>query len=243
MAQKKPQKTLYQLWQETVEDGLTNAAWDAYDTTLKLEVADYNSRLSGTPGYKKVDWLLIKAMLWTESGGPKGKTWKGRVLQIGNTDDPGYDVLKTGKEGASVVMSARMKADIQGDINEPHRNVRAAIAYLFTRMAKYENKSVVDPAQPMTFTYKVIKGDNGLSDIANKVGSTTEVLQKLNPSKKILHVGDVIQCQKASIKTLVSGWRTFDTTTVADRYNGGGDDKYARKLDYVLSLFAKLKRS
>jgi len=207
-------------------------------------VNDYNTRLSGTPGYKKVDWQLIKAMLWTESGGPKNKSWKTRVLQIGNTNDPGYDIVKNGKEGASVVMSERMKTDIvNGNINEPNLNVRAAIAYLFTRMAKYENKSVVDSAQPQPFTYKVAKGDNGLADIARKVGSTTEILQKLNPGKKVLHVGDSIQCQKASIKTVVSGWRTFDTTTVAARYNGGGDDKYAQKLDYVLSLFARLKRS
>jgi hypothetical protein len=48
--------------------------------------------------------------------------------------------------------------------------------------------------------------------------------------------------QKARIQTVISGWRPFDTTTIAARYNVG-DDKYAQKLDYVLSLFKELKRS
>lgn len=243
MAQKKPQqaKTKYELWQETMQDGLTNAAWDAYDTTIKFEVADYNSRLSGTPGFKKVDWQLPKAMLWTESGGPKNKSWRTRPLQIGNPGDPAYEVIKNGREGSSVIMSASLKSDVaHGNINEPILNIRVAIAYLMTRMAKYETKSVIDPTDPKPFTYKVESGDNGLAVIARKVGSTTETLQKLNPGKKVLHVGDVIQCQKASLQTVIAGWRTFDTKTVAERYNGGGDPKYADKLDYVLSL---LKRS
>ncbi|MGZ3458545.1 MAG: LysM peptidoglycan-binding domain-containing protein [Archangium sp.] len=244
MAQKKSHqaKTKYELWQETVQDGLTNAAWDAYDTTIKLEVSDYNTRLSGTPGYKKADWQLLKAMLWIESGGPKSKSWRTRPLQIGNPGDPGYAILKGGTEGSSLIMSARMKNDIiKGNINEPNLNVRAAIAYLFTRMAKYETKSVLDPTDPKPFTYKVVSGDNGLAAIAGKVGSTAEILQKLNPAKKILHAGDVIQCQKARIQTVISGWRPFDTKTVAARYNVG-DARYAEKLDYVLSLFTRIKR-
>jgi len=246
MAQKKtqPAKSKHELWKETVEDGVSNASWDVYDATIKLEVADYNTRLSGTPGFKKVDWLLIKAMLWTESGGPQNKTWKTRVMQIGNSGDPGYDIVKNGKEGASVVASARVLSDVvKGNIDEPHLNVRVAIAYLFTRMAKFENKSVVDSSDPKVYSYTVVKGDKGLSAIASKVGSTTEILQKLNPGKKLLREGDVIQYQKGSIKMVVSGWRTFDTATIAARYNGGGDDRYAEKLNYVLGLFARLKRS
>ena len=245
MAQKKPQpqKTKYQLWQETVDDGLTNAAWDVYDTTIQLEVADYNSRHSGTPGYKQVNWLLIKAMLWAESGGPKSKAWKTRPMQIGNTGDPGYATVKNGAEGSSVVMPPKLKGELPtGNINEPHFNIRVAIAYLFTRMAKVGTQSVVDSTDPKVFPYKVVKGDNGLATIAKKVGSTTETLQKLNPNAKLLHVNDTIQCQKASYKTVILGWRTFDTANIALLYNAGGDDRYAEKLDYVLSLFPKVKR-
>jgi hypothetical protein len=32
-------------------------------------------------------------------------------------------------------------------------------------------------------------------------------------------------------------------TTVADRYNGGGDPDYAAKLVYVLDLFKKINRT
>ncbi|HLL55993.1 MAG TPA: LysM domain-containing protein [Myxococcaceae bacterium] len=244
MAQKKAQqakKTQYQLWQETVQDAVTNAAWDLYDTTIKLEVSDYNTRLSGTPGYTKVDWLLLKAMVWVESGGPKSKAWKTRPMQIGNSGDPGYSVVKNGQEGASLIMSTRLKSDIaSGNINEPNLNIRAGIAYVFTRMAKFSHKSVVDQgAKP--FTYKVVSGDN-FAQIADKVGSTTEVLQSLNPGKKTLAIGDVITCRKASVQRVITGWLPFDTKTLAARYNIG-DARYADKLDYVLSLFKELKRT
>lgn len=57
-------------WIETVERGTTDKRWDDYDSIIQKEVTAYSSRLGKTSGFKSPNWLLIKAMLWTESGGP-----------------------------------------------------------------------------------------------------------------------------------------------------------------------------
>jgi hypothetical protein len=51
-----------------------------------------------------------------------------------------------------------------------------------------------------------------------------------------------LKYKHASIQRVIVNWRDFTTTTVADRYNGGGDPDYAAKLVYVLDLFKKLNR-
>ena len=69
-------------------------------------------------------------------------------------------------------------------------------------------------------------------------------LEKMNPGvdPKKLHAGDVLKYRKATRGREITGWRSFTTSNIADRYNGGGDPNYAAKLDYVLDLFTKLKR-
>jgi LysM repeat protein len=227
-------------WKATVNDGLTNAAWDAYDATIKAEVEDYNKRLARTTGYVAVDWKLVKALLWVESGGPTNAAWTTRPMQIGNPGDPAYGVVKDGKESASVVMSEQLKKDIKGNISNPSLNVRAGIAYLFAREATTSLESVLDPVDTKTFTYIVLPGDS-LDKIASRVGSTMEVLKQLNPTARILQPKQTIIYRKASIKRAIRGWSPFDSKTVARLYNVGDPD-YSAKLDYVLALFPKLNR-
>ena len=100
-------------WTTTVDDGLTNAAWDEYDEVIKQEVLDYNVRFGTTSGLY-VDWKLCKAVLWVESGGPSNAAWKGRVMQIGNPGDPAYAVVKAGKEGSALIMDSATGRRHQG---------------------------------------------------------------------------------------------------------------------------------
>jgi len=162
-------------------------------------------------------------------------------MQIGNPGDPAYAVLKEGKEGADLIMSGALKKDLRdGHINDPKLNVRAGIGYLFTRMAKSDLASVLDGSDPKPFDYTVVAGDS-LDRIAGKVGSTVEVLKQLNPGVAVLQPKQRIVCRKAKIQRVIKGWLSFDSVTVARRYNVGDPD-YAAKLAYVRSLFAKLKR-
>jgi hypothetical protein len=84
---------------ETMQSTAKNPKSSAYDEVIKKDVADYNHRLAGTPGYSNADWRWFKAVLWIESGGPTSAAWKSRPMQIGNPGDPGYSILKKGTEG------------------------------------------------------------------------------------------------------------------------------------------------
>jgi LysM repeat protein len=228
-------------WTDTVDDGLTNSAWDAWDDAVKTEFDGYNLRFKTVAGYKQVDRKWGKAIVWVESGGPSSDMWNTRPMQIGNKSDKAYAVLKTGGEGSSVIMSPTLASEIKtGDINDPKLNIRAGLACLFTRMAKFDSASVEDQKDKTEYTYTVLAGDN-LSVIAKRVGTTVDNLQKMNPGVRTLQPKQVLKYKKASVQLVISGWRTWDSATIAERYNVG-DEYYAAKLEYVLDLFTKLKR-
>ncbi len=64
----------------------------------------------------------------------------------------------------------------------------------------------------------------------------------MNPTAtSLLRPGQKLKFQKASIKQLITGWRSTSTASVALRYNGGGDPNYARKLDYAMAAIEKKK--
>ena len=211
-----------QKWKDTVNRGIDDARWDEYDDLIKKEVNRLNVQLAKTPQFVKMDWLFIKAILWTESGGPDNESWKTRVMQIGNPGDPAYKVLKDGEEGSLLIMDSALYNDFKkgkNTIDKPEVNVKAAIAYLYTRMAKFENKSTYDEKDTKVYDYKVIKGDNS-SAIAKKVGTTLDELNSRNPGMKaMIKPGQVLKYRKASMRLAIAGWRTVSTVEIASRYN------------------------
>jgi hypothetical protein len=232
--------TLDPAWTRTVDDGIANPAWDEYDTLIQTEVNDYNQRLATTPGFLKIDWKVFKAVVWVESGGTSQAAWKARAMQIGNKGDPGYSVVKEGKEAAPLVMSDKLKQDITaGDINKPELNIRAGIAYALTRLVTSEMRSV-DDKDPTINEYTVVPGDS-LDAIARKVGSTVASLKQLNPTANVLQPKQKLKWRKASIQRVITGWMAANSSNLATRYNAG-DKNYKEKMDYVLDLFTKLKR-
>ncbi|HQA12081.1 LysM domain-containing protein [Zoogloea sp.] len=128
-------------------------------------------------------------------------------------------------------------------IDSPELNIRAAIAYLFTRMALFDTKSIFDDSEMAVRTVVVVHGDS-LDRIARRVGTTVEVLGDFRHevSKSPLRVGEKLRYRKAHMGKVIVGWRKWDFATVAARYGGGGDAAYAEKLSYVFKLFSRLKR-
>lgn len=232
--------TLHPNWIKTMNDGLENPAWDEYDALIKTEIAEYNRRLARTPGFAAFGWLMFKALLWVESGGPAGKAWSTRPMQIGNAGDAGYAVLKKGREAAPLVMSDDLKEAIKGNISVPALNVRAGIAYALTRLARTDVRSVDDPDDDTVYEHTAAKGQN-LGSIADKVGSTLDAIRKLNPGVLNLAIGQKLKYRKATMQQVFTGWRALTTANLAMRYNVG-DATYAMKLKYVLDLFPKLQR-
>jgi len=133
-------KTPYEKWQDTVNQGITDPAWDRYDPTIRILVAEFNARLGRKSRYVEkpmppLNWKWIKAMVRVESGGPTNPAWKTRPMQIGNPGDAGLGVLKRGEEGSNLIMDEKLKAGL-AQINTPAVNIKAGTAYLLTRLSE-----------------------------------------------------------------------------------------------------------
>jgi hypothetical protein len=228
-----PPKTPFQLWKDTIDTASTNPAWHGYDAVIKSTVAKYNAHLKSAPGFTALDWRLIKAMLWTESGGPKIEAWKTQPMQIGNKDDPGLAALLGGKEGGELVMPSDIASGLtlQNVPTDPVKNIQAGVGYLLMRAASYDYVNVEDLTDPV-HDYKVVPGDS-LDRIARQNGSTLGELYWLNPGLHTLKIGQTVKIRKAKMTKTITGFKSLDNATVARIYNSG-DSRYAEKLAYCL---------
>ena len=231
-------KSGYEKWQDDIDGAAGDAKWHSYDCEIQMAVNEFNHHLSGQSGYRPLDWQLIKAMMWVESGAAKPE-WKSRPIQIGNHGDPGLRALLSGKEGGDLILppswQGRLTTGSVGTI--PSYNIRAGSGYLLMKMANFAIKSVPD-ADTKTYDITVKAGDS-LDKIAGAQGSTVEMMKKLNPTAHVLRVGQVLKYQKATKKKVITGWKPVTTSSIATYYNGGGDSMYAKKLDYALSVIRK----
>ncbi len=233
-----PEKSDYEKWKDTIDGGLKDDKWNGHDNIIKATVDKFNLHLAGVAGYMPLDWVLIKAMVWVESGA-EHSAWKTMPMQIGVAGDPGLRALLHGKEGGDLILPPT----IRGEMTEnsvrtlPEHNIRAGIGYLLMRMAYFEYQNVYE-ANSAEYEIKVKAGDN-LSKIADEQQSTVAALQELNPRVGMLRPGQTLKCRKASIQQVITKWRSITSQMIQQRYNGNGDPNYAKKLDYVLSALRK----
>lgn len=240
MAIQAPPKTGFGKWQDGINKAVGDAKWNAWDCEIQMAVNEYNRHLSGTAGYSPLAWQLIKAMVWVESGANHSE-WNSKPMQIGVTGDPGMTSFLSGKEGGSLILSPAWKGRLTtGSVRTiPAHNLRAGIGYLLMRMANFEYRGVLG-ADSKVYEVAVKSGDS-LDKIAKTQGSTVETLKSLNPTATVLRPGQVLKYQKASVQRVITNWRHISTALIAQRYNGGGDPSYVKKLDYALSLVRKGK--
>jgi LysM repeat protein len=238
MADQPPPKTGFEKWQDGINKAVGDAKWNSWDCEIQMAVNEYNRHLSGTEGYMRLDWQIIKAMVWVETGANNSE-WNSKPMQIGVAGDPGMASLLSGKEGGDLILPTGLEAKLTtGSVRTiPAHNIRAGIGYLLMRMANFEHRSLLG-VDSKVYDVTVKPGDS-LDKIAREQGSTVDTLRKLNPAATVLRPGQVLRCQKASMQRVVTSWRHISTMTIAQRYNGGGDPSYAKKLDYALSLIRK----
>lgn len=227
--------TPFDLWKNTIDAAKTDPAWAGYDAAIKETVDTYNTHLASAKNFRKLNWKLIKAMVWTESGGPTNPAWKSRPIQIGNAGDPGLAALLSGTEGGELILPPPLAKALTANTAaaQPLANIQAGVGYLLMRAAKYGFANVEDPDDPV-HDYVVKSGDS-FSRIAGQNGSTTQELQALNPGIQVIHPGQHISIKKAQIVKQIIDFLVLDTATVAKLYNNH-DLRYADKLDYCLSI-------
>lgn len=64
-------KTGFEKWQDTINESRHTSRWNIYDSEIKSIVSQYNNYLSDTPGYRSLDWKIIKAMVWVAKWGAR----------------------------------------------------------------------------------------------------------------------------------------------------------------------------
>jgi len=228
---------------EKWKDGINKAdeRWDRWDDLIQYAVNVYNARFSGIAGYTPLEWEVIKAMLWSESG-PHSDAWETKPMQIGNTGDAGLRALLSGNEGGDLILPPWLKKTLSKDPTGAF-NIFAGIGYLLMRMANFQYQNVVDfdpDGCKDSENGEITVGQNdNLWKIAKRVGSTADVLKNLNGLKdedeKFLKPGKVLKCRKASVQRVIVGWKNITPESIAKYYNGGGDSRYSVKLNYALA--------
>jgi hypothetical protein len=238
MSIRAPEKSGFEKWKDGINKARGNPAWDKYDCEIQFAVSVYNQHLSDMPGYVPLDWHLIKAILWVESGAGS-KAWGSKPMQIGNPGDPGLGAFLSGKEGGDLILPPIWKGQITTASARtlPIHNIKAGIGYLLMRAAHYGSHTISKDSEIHEVTVKL--GDS-LEKIAKAQGSTVQKMKELNPKVTILRPGQVLKYQKASIQQVITGWRTINTQFVASRYNVG-DIMYVKKLDYALAIIRKVE--
>ena len=105
-----PPKTPFEKWKDTINAARSDSSWNEYDNIIQQTVSAYNTHLAESPAFTRLDWKVIKAMVWTESGGPSNPAWKARPMQIGNQGDPGLDALLSGNGAIREVCELLLQA-------------------------------------------------------------------------------------------------------------------------------------
>lgn len=219
----------FQKWKDGIDKA--NSEWDSYDPIIREVVGDYNRHLHGTSGFRELDWRIVKAMAWTETGA-QNPEWKKRPIQIGVPRDLGLSALLGGNEGGDLIMPAFYRLVGSEVQNFPRENIKAGVGYMLMRMANYGFASV--PGRGATVFDVTVRTGDTLERIAKAQGSTVAAMTMLNPGVQTLRPGQTLKCQKASIRKVITGWNTIDHHAIATRYNGGGDSRYAQKLEYAM---------
>ncbi|MFC5475741.1 LysM peptidoglycan-binding domain-containing protein [Paraherbaspirillum soli] len=232
-------RSAYEKWQDGIDKAAGNAEWDIYDCEIRMAINEFDRHLSGTAGYFRLDWQLVKAMIWVETGAVS-KKWRSNPMQIGNPGDPGLTSFLTGNEGGSLILPPvwQGRLTVGTASSFVSHNIRAGIGYLLMRMANFAIKNVPD-TDTRTYEVTVKVGDN-LDKIARTQGTTIESLRQLNPGAHMLRPGQVLKFRKAAMRKVIVGWKFITPSSVATYYNVG-DSMYAKKLDYALSIIRKGK--
>lgn len=229
-------------WEAGIDQAACDPRWQQYDRDILSIVGDYNRHLADTPGYVSLDWEVVKAMLFVETG-PIQRDWKTKPMQIGNQGDPGLRTLMTAGSKLPTIVPANLLAHLSSvsAVSNGQMNIVAGVGYLLLRAARWEQGIKIIHK---TLGHVTVKPGDTLSSIARAVGSTEALLQKLNPSAspRDLKIGTVLTYQRATSDHVIIGRRSINGSFIMSNYNGLGDRDYARKFDYAFTFLKKHRK-
>ncbi len=222
--------------------GKANAArmlsWNAYDQDTQNIVSDFNNYLRTTPGYVSLDWRLIKAMLWAETGPHARKDlWKTQPMQSANPHDLGWPEMmrSSNKDRMHLIVPPNLRGAVASPNLSPRDNIVAGVAYLLYSAAETGPKTLIDKKDVKTVT--VVRGDS-LDLIARRVGTTEPVLKDMNSRMTLfpLQPGMKLTYSPAKTVTAILGWRPINPQSTYRLYNGHPGTDYGNKVQFLYDL-------
>jgi len=157
----------FQKWKDGVDRA--DSRWDSHDATIKDVVTRYNMHLTRTPGYWSLDWRMVKAMVWTETG-PHNSDWNARPMRMGVPGDAGLPALRSGREGSDLIVPPGMIIGSRATI-DPRENIRAGVGYLLMRMANFDMVTVMS-SDKSVFDVTVGSTEKSWEAVAKRCGTT-----------------------------------------------------------------------
>ena len=189
--------------------------WDRYDAQFCIVVNLYNSFLRTTPGFVALDWKIVKALTWVETGANVPE-WETRPMQIGNDGDPGlHQILATASGKLLLPPSYKALLTAANVVVNGNLNIQAGVGYLLWVFAHFGY--LPDAPRPRDPFPKPLSGSHPKPAHAHDHGK-----HSLPPPIKTRYA--------------VTGWKPITLETVAAHYNGGGDGNYLEKLRYSFAF-------
>ena len=126
-------------WEEALSHAIAKDPdpWNAYDPKIQMAVQQYNDQLRGISNFQPLDWQVIKAMTWVESGANSSK-WKSAPMQIGLNGDPGLRDLLTSPQGKMILPQQYARTLTLLNVHtDGEKNIQAGTGYLLMVLAKF----------------------------------------------------------------------------------------------------------
>lgn len=206
-------------------------AWSQHDTIFMNTAVDYDFHLKRTPGYKSLDWLLVKVQAWVETGA-NSRFWASNVMQIGKRGDLGLDQLQ--KPSGQLIVPPQYKPhlNLATVTSTPLWNIRAGIGYLLWGAAHFGYLDVPVEEQEQY---------PGLSkSFQEEVPSLGWSAMQEPFSATLVAVSNVHGHESRTKKVYaVTGWQPITLQLIAKRYNVDGDGNYLDKLNHAYNLMIK----
>lgn len=239
----------FDAWKESISKAVKHdPRWGEYDFLIDEVCLIFNGyhRLSGSAVSKLcsivIDPGLIKALIRVETGpDAPGQSWGKRPMQIGNLGDKGLDdVLGTSPLRRTIfeliVPNEYRYIDFNSVRNNPKENIIAGIAYILMSTCTFAMATFI--CDEKVESTQVTRELNNYSVIAKNVGTTVDVLLKMNPdlNPNKLHVGDAVKFNRAERRLFVYSIEKLDCRLLARVYNVNGDARYLDKLNFMYDI-------
>ncbi len=218
----------FEAWKQGIKHEHTKPGWDMHDSAIRGAVSSFQQFNGMKSGYVGPTWQLIKAMIWTEGGGPRYQDeWTLRPMQIGKQGDLGIVDVVT-KPGIGVVTPPEIRRNFQMAAirSNASLNIQAGLVLLHLKLSFLGHRQKSEPpAERLTL---------GIGDVWDGARNAGDALHGRVDRHAIRSHARQTSVPLVS-EPYVMAWLPFHPIVLYQRYNVG-DAAYARKLECCMEL-------